>query len=242
MVFIIAEVGINHNGSMPLAHELIRQAAICGADVAKFQAYSVEALFGPQGEDPNEEICRGVKPLEFNKEQFTQLKEWCDEEGIEFMCSVFDEERLEWMEDLDVKCHKIASRVSKLNRPLAQKMIDTGKTCYMSLGFDSKPVDNNPENVKYLYCVAEYPTEYKSLKLPKEFSKERAASYTAYYGFSDHTLGIEASLVAIGRGAQVIEKHFTLNKGLPGFDHVCSITPDELADLVKYSRLMQKVL
>jgi len=235
MVFIIAEIGINHNGNIHLAHELIRQAAIAGADAAKFQAYSVDALFGPDGEDPNPEIHAGVKPLEFNKEQFAQLKDWCDEEGIEFMCSVFDEERLQWMEDLGVKRHKIASRVSKLNRPLAEKMVATGKECYMSLGFNSVALDKSPDNVKYLYCVSEYPTEYKSLNFPPVFGD-------FYYGFSDHTLGIEASLVAVARGAKLIEKHFTLSKATPGFDHICSITPDELADLVKYSRLMQKVV
>lgn len=237
MVFVIAEIGINHNGNIHLAHELIRQAAIAGADAAKFQAYSVDALFGPDGEDPNPEIHKGVKPLEFNKEQFAQLKEWCDEEGIEFMCSVFDEERLQWVEDLGVKRHKIASRVSKLNRPLAEKMMATGKECLMSLGFASEPLAESLGNMRYLYCVSQYPTEYSSLQLPLDFG---ISNY--FYGFSDHTLGIEASLVAVARGAKVIEKHFTLSKATPGFDHICSITPDELADLVKYSKLMQKVV
>lgn len=240
-ITIIAEIGINHNGNIHLAHELIRQAALAKANIVKFQSYDVDKLFHPEyGEDPNEEIWKGVKPLEFDQEQFAQCKEWCDEEGVEFMCSVFDEERLQWMEDLGVQRHKIASRVSKLNRPLAEKMIATGKPCYMSLGFGSTVFEeDNPNvrpNVHYLYCVSEYPTEYSSLKLPTQFSKD------VFYGFSDHTLGIEASLVAVGRGAKVIEKHFTLNKGLEGFDHICSITPDELTDLVKYSRLMQKVV
>jgi N-acetylneuraminate synthase/N,N'-diacetyllegionaminate synthase len=236
MVFIIAEIGINHDGNMNLAHELIRQAAICGADAAKFQAYSVDALFGPDGTDTNDEIYKGVKPLEFNKEQFAQLKKWCDEEDIEFMCSVFDEERFQWMEDLGIKRHKIASRTSKLTRDLAEKMVQTGKICYMSLGFDALPLDPKYTNVQYLYCVAKYPTEKSELNLPATFG-----SYSCYQGFSDHTLGIEASLVAVGRGAKIIEKHFTLDKSAKGFDHICSVTPVELADLVKYARLMEKV-
>jgi len=135
MVFIIAEIGINHNGNIHLAHELIRQAAMCGADAAKFQAYSVDTLFHPEtGEDPNDEIWRGVKKTEFDKDQFEQIKCWCDEENIEFMCSVFDDERLQWMEDLGIKRHKIASRVSKLNHSLAEKMVATGKECIMSMG------------------------------------------------------------------------------------------------------------
>jgi len=244
MVFVIAEIGINHNGNINLAHELIRQAAICGADAAKFQAYSVDALFGPDGEDPNPEIHAGVKPLEFNKEQFAQCKQWCEEESIEFMCSVFDEERLQWMEDLEVKRHKIASRVSKLNHALAEKMVATGKECFMSMGMGGKGFEGRHHGqVHYLYCVAEYPTEYTSLKMPERFEGMLSpfSSRSAPYGFSDHTLGIEASLVAIGRGALAIEKHFTLNKGMEGFDHICSITPDELELLVRLGKQMSKV-
>jgi len=236
-VLVIAEIGINHQGNIHLAHELIRQAAICGADVAKCQAYSVDALFGPDGEDPNEEIWKGVKPLEFNKDQLAQCKKWCDEEGIEFMCSVFDEERLQWMEDLGVQRHKIASRVSKLQPWLARKMANTGKECYMSLGFNALRLPAKHSNVKYLYCVSEYPTEYSNLELPEKFGDEGG-----FYGFSDHTLGIGASLAAVGRGAKVIEKHFTLDKSAKGFDHICSVTPNELSDLVKYTREMEKVV
>src|SRR5574337_24933 len=225
-VLVIAEIGINHNGNMALAKELIRQASICGADVAKFQAYSVDKLFHPEyGEDPNEEIWKGVKPLEFNKQQFAELKSFCDQENIEFMCSVFDEERLGWMEELGVKRHKIASRTSKLSRDLAVKMVETGKECLMSLGFDSKPLETNYSNVRYLYCVSKYPTMYSELNLPLSFGDYTNAQNFRYDGFSDHSLGIEASLMAVARGAQIIEKHFTLNKGLEGFDHVCSCDP-----------------
>lgn len=243
MVTIIMDIGINHNGNINLAHELIRQASICGADIAKFQAYSVDALFGPNGEDPNPEIYAGVKPLEFSKEQFYQLKKWCDEENIEFMCSVFDEERLKWMEELSVKKYKIASRVSKLDRDLALKMINTTKPCYMSLGFNTKPFDIKYTNVHYLYCVSKYPTEYNEIKMPSFFTKynSNVGDTNCYEGFSDHSLGIEASLVAVSRGAKIIEKHFTLDKSAKGFDHICSITPTELADLVKYARLIEKI-
>jgi len=243
-VLIIAEIGINHNGSLPMAKELIRQASICGADVAKFQAYSVDALFGPDGEDPNEEIWKGVKPLEFNKEQFAELKEYCDFEEIEFMCSVFDEERLQWMEELGVKRHKIASRTSKLTRGLAEKIAAIGKQCFMSLGLNAEPLGKNYSNIKYLYCVSKYPTMYSELKLPEYFGWRAASGpqTITYTGLSDHSLGIEASLVAVARGAEVIEKHFTLNKGLQGFDHISSCDPGELKDLVHYARRMERLL
>jgi len=238
MVLIIMDIGINHDGNMNLAHELIRQAAINGADVAKFQAYSVEKLFGPQGEDPNPDINKCVRPMEFDKEQFAQIKQWCDEERVEFMCSVFDEERLGWMEDLGMKRHKIASRVSKLNPELAQKIIDTGKETFVSYGMGGQELES--DRLRSLWCVSKYPTEYKDLNLPEKF--KGMSEDADWYGLSDHSLGIESALVAIGRGALVIEKHFTLDKSAKGFDHICSITPNELYDLAKYARLMGKVI
>lgn len=236
MVRIIAEVGINHGGNVHLAHEMIRKAKECGADVAKFQCYSVDALFGKSGEDPNEEIYNMVKPLELNKKQLQQIKNWCDEEDIEFACSVFDEERLRWIEEMGVGFHKIASRTAKLTPDLAVKIAEIGKPCYMSLGFGASKLDQKYGNVEYLYCVSEYPTEYSSLSMPREFGLR-----CEYQGFSDHSMGIGASLIAVARGAMIIEKHFTLNKSNSGPDHVCSIDPGELRNLVKYSREISKI-
>ena len=238
-VEIIAEIGINFGGNLDLAHNMIREAAISGADIAKFQLYSVDALFGTSGEDPNEEIYKGVRHTELKREDVAKLIGWCFEEGIEFMASVFDEERFGWLEEFGVRRHKIASRTSKLTRGLAEKIAQTGKPCLMSLGFNSKPLDlNKYENVKYLWCVSEYPTEYSKINLPQTFKDD------IFSGFSDHSLGIEASLVAIGRGAKVIEKHVTYDKSCenPKFDHVCSIDFLELKELVKYARLMDKVV
>lgn len=235
---IIAEIGINFGGNLDLAHNMIRDAAICGADVAKFQLYNVDLLFGINGEDPNEEIYKGVKHTELKKEDIVKLIKWCDEENIEFMASVFDEERFGWLEELKVKRYKIASRTSKLTRDLAEKIAQTGKPCLMALGFNSQPLDSKYNNVKYLHCVSSYPTEYSQINFPKSFKD------SIYYGISDHSLGIESSLVAIGRGAKVVEKHVTYDKSStnPKFDHVCSIDFSELKDLVKYSKLMDKVI
>ena len=129
----------------------------------------------------------------------------------------------------------VASRAVQ-NSELCQRIVATGAETFASLGFwDGATVPFEAPNVRYLYCVAKYPTEYSDLHLPTSFAD------SVYDGFSDHTIGIEAALVAVGRGARVIEKHFTLNKGLPGPDHVCSVTPEELADLARYGRLMEKV-
>ena len=243
-VIIIAEIGINHNGNMNIAHELIRQAAMCGADVAKFQLYSVDGLFGPDGHDPRPDLCDKLQHVGLSKDNVVQLMKWCDEQEIEFMASVFDEERLQWLEDLGVRRHKIASRTMKLTPDLAEKIVKTGKECFVSTGMGGGFNGKYRDRTRSLYCVSEYPTEFTSLEMPEKFSgmASKLDSMPYYDGFSDHTLGIGASLVALGRGAEVIEKHFTLNKAAEGFDHICSITPDELSDLVKYAREIEKVV
>ena len=234
-MIIIAEIGINHNGSIDLAHELIRQARIAGADIAKFQFYDPHKIFGPQGPFPNAEALTQALTVQFGFDHAKQLKTWCDQEGIEFMASAFDLERFGWTETLGVRRHKIASRAAQ-DRELCERILGSGQDTFVSLGFwqgDGIPYPH--PNAKYLYCVPKYPCPYEDLDLPRSFGA------SIYEGFSDHTIGIEAALVAVGRGARVIEKHFTLNKGLPGPDHVCSATPDELAELSRLARLMEKV-
>ncbi len=235
-MIVIAEIGINHNGNIDLAHELIRQARINGADIAKFQFYDPDKLFGPAGSHPDPDNHEFALKVTFGFDQAKRLKTWCDEEGIEFMASVFDEERFQWMEELGVRRHKIASRTVQ-ERDLCEKILATGKETFISLGlWEGEGVPYAVENARYLYCVTKYPCEYGDIVMPDSFGK------SIYDGFSDHSLGTEASLVAIGRGATVIEKHFTLNKGLEGPDHVCSITPDELREIVVLGRRFGKVV
>jgi sialic acid synthase SpsE len=234
-MIIIAEIGINHNGSINVAHELIRQARIAGADIAKFQFYDPHKIFGPQGSHPNADALAQALTVQFGFDEARQLKAWCDEEGIEFAASVFDLERFDWVQSLGVKRHKIASRAAQ-NAELCRRILATGLETFVSLGFwEGKGVPFDAPNARYLYCVPKYPCEYKDLHLPASFAD------SVYSGFSDHTIGIEAALVAVGRGATIVEKHFTLNKGLPGPDHVCSATPEELAELSRYARLMEKM-
>jgi len=231
---IIAEIGINHNGDINLAYELIRQAKLSGADIAKFQFYDPDKIFGPQGSYPDKKNYEFALKVQFNYEQAKILKKWCDQEGIEFMASVFDMERLEWVQSLGVKRYKIASR-SVENQELCQKILQTGKETFVSLGFwQKKEVPYKYENAKYLYCVPKYPCYYEDIELPQDFGE------SIYEGFSDHTIGIEVALVAIARGATIIEKHFTLNKGLAGPDHICSVTPGELTHLCQYARQIEQ--
>ncbi len=235
-MIIIAEIGINHNGNIHLAHELIKQAKLCGADIAKFQFYDPDKIFGPKGAYPDKDNYEFALTVQFGFEEAKRLKAWCDEEGIEFMASVFDEERFEWMEALGMKRYKVASRTVQ-EESLCKRIFSTQKEVFISLGFwENADVPYDYENAKYLYCVAKYPAEYKDIHLPVSFKA------TPYDGFSDHTIGIEAALVAVARGANIIEKHFTLNKGLVGPDHVCSATPEELSILCQQSREMEKFI
>lgn len=235
-MIIIAEIGINHNGSIHLAHELIRQARQCGADVAKFQFYDPYKIFGPDGSYPNAEALAQALTVQFGFDEAKELNRLCAQEGIEFMASVFDLERFGWVETLGVKRHKIASRAVE-NTELCRQMLATGKDTFVSLGFwNGAGVPYSGTNVRYLHCIPKYPCSLEDVQLPAAFAGK------PYVGFSDHTIGIEAALVAVARGATVIEKHFTLNKGLAGPDHICSATPDELAHLCQYARRMERVL
>src|SRR4029077_8807555 len=133
-MIIIAEIGINHNGSLHLAHELIRQARIAGADIAKFQFYDPYKVVGPAGSHPSAEALTQALTVQFGFEQARQLKAWCDQEGIEFMASVFDLERFAWTQTLGVCRHKIASRAAQ-DRELCDRVLATGQETFVSLGF-----------------------------------------------------------------------------------------------------------
>src|SRR5262245_46766465 len=152
-MIIIAEIGINHNGSIDLAHEMIRQAKIAGADIAKFQFYDPYKIFGPSGSHPNAAALEQALTVQFGRDDAARLKDWCDEEGIEFMASVFDVERFEWTQALGVSRHKIASRALE-NQPLVQRILDTKQEAFVSLGFwTGTGVPYQAEQFKYLYCV-----------------------------------------------------------------------------------------
>jgi len=238
-LIVCAELGINHNGDMNLCHEMIRQAAINGADLAKFQLYEPTILFKDEPQ-----LIQEAQRCQFTHDEFKRVLDWCDEEDIKPFFSVFDETRLKWTEDAGMDSYKVASRTTARDPEFCKILNDLNKPLYVSLGmtnFDNKIIDlfgNDNRNIKYLYCVAKYPAEYNDYKFqPKVYDQY---DLNNYYGISDHTLGIETSLVAIGRGARFVEKHFTLSKTMEGSDHKCSITPDELHDLVKYGKLMIK--
>lgn len=222
---IIAEIGQNHNGDMALAKELIHRAAAAGADVAKFQIYDARALFPKENNPWYEYNCR----TELTRPQIEDLADACREAGVEFMASVFDVERVGWLKAMGVARYKVASR-SVRDSALLAALARTEKPLIVSLGFWEEPefpVIATQAPVDFLYCVAKYPTPLEDVGLSR-------VDFGRYAGFSDHTLGMTASMAALARGARILEKHLTLDKDMEGPDHACSMNPEELAALCRF--------
>jgi sialic acid synthase SpsE len=222
---IIAEIGQNHNGDMDLARRLIVSAKENGADVAKFQVFEARKIFQKDGNPWFDYNLR----TELKRDQVEMLAEECARIGIEFMASVFDVERIAWLEAVGVKRYKVASR-SLSDKDLLAALTATGKPLIVSLGFwtgEGFPVIEAPGGVQWLHCVSKYPTPLSDVGLSR-------IDFSVYAGFSDHTIGLTAPMAAFARGARIIEKHFTIDKDLYGPDHSGSMTPDELATLARY--------
>ena len=210
---------------MNLAFELIKKARECGADSVKFQLYDAHALFPRQGNKWFDYNCQ----TELTKKQVEMLAEECSRIGIDFFVSVFDLERIAWMEELGVKRYKIASR-SVNDKALISALENTGKPLLISLGMWQEkhfPDIRTSASVDWLYCVSKYPTPLQDVHL-------RSVDFSVYSGFSDHTIGLTAAQAALARGARIIEKHFTLDKELFGPDHSCSMSPEELLTLARF--------
>ncbi len=218
MIFI-AEIGLNHNGNFDLAYELIRQAKMSGADIAKFQCG------WRQGEGEINHLTPDI---------LRKLKKWCDYFDIEFMASVFNEEAYELLKAVKPKKYKIASRTIKENFEFAKKVINENRNTIVSLGMWNieKALPFSNKDLRYLWCKSVYPAEpWDLVDFPKDFLKSH------YHGYSDHSIGIEMCLLAIARGAKIVEKHFTLDKTSSVIkDHVLSATPDEFRTLVNIGK------
>jgi sialic acid synthase SpsE len=230
---IIAEIGQNHNGDMELARALIRAAKRHGADVAKFQLFDPDRIFTNR-DDPWYAYNRQT---ELNQSQVAWLEAECRKEGIEFLASVFDTVRLGWLEELGVRRYKVASR-SIRDHELLSALGETGKPLLVSLGMWSEPeFPTLPTSapVDFLYCVSKYPTRLDEVRLS-------SVDFGRYSGFSDHTLGLSASIAALSRGARIIEKHFTLDKTMHGPDHAGSMTPAELGELHHFRQDLRALL
>jgi N,N'-diacetyllegionaminate synthase len=257
-VFIIAEAGVNHNGDMKLAHELINAALKAGADAIKFQSFVAEDIVTVKAKKANYQIettgdvggqLAMLKKLELSEEQQTELKGHCDKENICYLCTPYEEKSADFLEAIDVAAYKIAS-TDISNIPFLRYLAWKNKPVILSTGMST--LDEVEDSVKELklhgllgniiimQCTSEYPAPFEDINLRAMKTMEFA--FDCPVGFSDHTAGIGASPWAVAAGACVIEKHFTLDRNMPGPDHRASIEPEELTELVKTIRNVEAAL
>ena len=222
MTYIISELCGQWGGSVRKAEQMILQSKMAGADAVKVQLWDTYRMPGE-----NREIW---EYLSMTFDQFKQLKEFSDNLNIDFFASPFHEDRFEWIQELGISTNKIASSLVSWDEDLCNKMINTGMDTFVSLGcWDNDYFPFEQKNVKYFHCVAKYPHTFDVAMdlMPKKFDEKLV-------GYSDHTIGIDACIEAVRRGANVIEKHFTTDKSLQSKSegaHVCSMNFEELCTL-----------
>ncbi len=256
-VFLIAEAGDNHNGSLDLAIYLCDLAKKAGCDAIKFQTFITEEVILKGTEkapyqkrkDKAENQFEMVKKLELSFDDFKRIKKYCDENGILFLSTPYDIKSAEFLNEIGVPFFKISS-TDLNNFYLLKKILSFKKPIIVSTGMaDLKEVKktykflkkNGAVEIVLMQCTSEYPAPFEELNL-KVLETFKREFKDVIIGFSDHSEGYIASCIAVALGAKVIEKHFTLWKGLPGPDHQASLSPDELFEWVKMIRLTEKML
>ena len=249
--FIIAEAGVNHNGSLNTARQLIASAKDCGADAVKFQTFRAEKLVTPDAQKSayqkkalpqGETQLKMLKNLELSGEDFRELEAYCRQCNIIFMSSPFDEESVDLLDAMGMSMFKIPSG-EITNLPFLGYVAAKGKSILLSTGMSTLGevemaleminANGNPQ-VTLLHCVTEYPAPYEEVNL-----KAMLTLYEAFrvdVGYSDHTVGIEAAIAATALGAKVIEKHFTLDNDMEGPDHNASLNPQDFSLMVSAIR------
>ena len=238
---IIAEIGENHLGDMDLAKKMIKAAAQAGADIVKFQSFKGDDV---PDDDPEKDWFYKV---ELSDQQHYDLKKYSQQCGIEFLSAPFSLDRARFLcEQLGLKTIKIASS-QIVNLPLLEYVANKADTVYLSTGMaDFKEIEKALQALKpvrsiyLLHCVSEYPVADENANLL--VIPSLAEKFNLPVGYSDHTLGIQACVSAVALGAKVVEKHFTLDKGLPGTDHVLSADPGELKQMVELIRKTEILL
>lgn len=258
-VFIIAEAGVNHNGSLSIAKKMIDAAADAGADAIKFQSFHAESLvskFAPKagyqkqttGRDGNQ--LEMIKRLELSQEAHKELIRHCRKKKVIFISSAFDLESIDLLVHLEQKTFKIPSG-EITNLPYLRKIGSLDKKIILSTGMSSlsevKDALNvliksgtKKKNIVVLHCNTEYPTPFKDANLLAMVTMKNTLGVSV--GYSDHTLGMEIVLAAIALGASVIEKHLTLDKNMTGPDHRASLEPDELKQMIKAVRNVEEAM
>lgn len=255
-VLIIAEAGVNHNGSLELAKKLVDIAKDCGADIVKFQTANLDSLVSTEAkmadyQKKNTGIDESQKDmlrrLLLSYEDFIELAEYCETVGIRFLSTPFDIESIHFLDKMQ-NIWKIPSG-EITNYPYLVEIAKTGKEVILSTGMaeinEIKEAikvlkDNGTRKIIVLQCTTDYPTPIEDANLKGILTLEKALGLPI--GYSDHTQGIEADIAAVALGACVIEKHFTIDRNLEGPDHKASLEPDELKAMVKGIRKIELAL
>lgn len=258
-VFVIAEAGVNHNGSLARALDMVDAAVDAGADAVKFQTFSADRLVtreAPKADyqqrttDASETQYEMLKALELTEDDHAVLKARCEQRGVAFMSAAFDPESVELLARLGVDRIKVASG-EITNLPYLRRVAALGLPLFLSTGMatldevaqalEALEAAGLPRSgVVVLQCTSEYPTPAADVNLTAMCAMRDALGVRV--GYSDHTEGITAAVAAAALGASVIEKHFTLDRELPGPDHQASLEPDELAEMVRAIRFVEQAL
>lgn len=259
-VLIIAEAGVNHNGSIDLAKKLIDAAVDAKVDVVKFQTFVAENVISKNAQKAdyqientgkaNESQLEMVKKLQLTFDDFKILKKYCEQKGIQFLSTPFDLESVDFLKTLNMGLWKIPSG-EITNLPYLKKIGTYNEKVIFSTGMSTlgdienaieilTDAGSERENITVLHCNTEYPTPMQDVNLKAMQTIKNA--FNVNIGYSDHTLGIEVPIAAVAMGATVIEKHFTLDKSMEGPDHKASLEPDELKQMVNAIRNIEQAL
>ena len=259
-VIIIAEAGVNHNGDINKAKQLIDKAVEASVDYIKFQTFKTELCISKNAvkadyqientQNSSESQLEMVKKLELSFDQFIELEKYCEQKNIKFLSTGFDSESLIFLAQLGVTIAKIPSG-EITNLPYLRQVASLFPEVILSTGMatideikDAVKVltDNgvSKDKITILHCNTEYPTPMEDVNLKAMLHIQRELGLPI--GYSDHTLGIEVPIAAVALGATVIEKHFTLDKTLPGPDHKASLEPNELKAMVSAIRNIEKAI
>jgi len=256
---IIAEAGVNHNGSIELAEKLIDVAAETGADFVKFQTFKAEKLVTQTADkaeyqkeitDTGESQFQMIKKLELDRKIHEELIDHCKQIDIQFLSTAFDHDSIDLLDELNIPLFKIPSS-EITNLPYLRHIGKMGKPIIMSTGMSSLEEVRDAlnvliesgaekEQITILHCNTEYPTPMKDVNLKAMLTIKDEMGVNI--GYSDHTLGIEVPIAAVAMGATVIEKHFTLDRNMPGPDHAASLEPEELKAMVTAIRNIEKAM
>lgn len=249
---IIAEAGVNHNGSLVIAKQLVKKAKIAGADIVKFQTFDPEKIVTQNANladyqkinNNNKKQINLLKDLQLNNSQHLQIKSYCDKIGIEFLSTPFDVDSLKFLISIGIKRIKIPSGeitnyllldyISKLNLPI---ILSTGMSNNREIDDALKILTKrkiSKKNITLLHCNSSYPTPMKDVNL--RAIQTLRLQYKTQVGLSDHTNGTEIPIAAVAMGAKIIEKHFTLDRKFKGPDHKSSLVPNELSYMINCIR------